>query len=92
MQGWRTHQAGKLTYKTDAYKWLNPNKDGTYESNHIKSPIRWQLLVINLLESNLNYTFRHKYSKDRDDGWTNHNKRAYIHEWEKWEADNSIGL
>ena len=34
----------------------------------------------------------HKYSKDRDEGWTNHNKRAYIPEWVKWEADNSIGL
>ena len=54
MQGWRTHQAGRLTYKTDAYKWLNPDKDGTYKSNHINSPIGWQLLAINQLENNLN--------------------------------------
>ena len=39
VQGWKTHQAGRLTYKTYAYKWLNPDKDGTYKSNHIKSPI-----------------------------------------------------
>ena len=26
------------------------------------------------------YTFRHKYNKERDDGLTDHNKRAYIHE------------
>ena len=54
MQGWRTHQAGRLTYKTDAYKWLDPDKDGTYKSNHINSPIGWQLLAINQLENNLN--------------------------------------
>ena len=39
VQGWRTHQDGRLTYKIDAYKWLNPDKDGTYKSNHINSPI-----------------------------------------------------
>ena len=39
VQGWRTHQAGRFTYKIAAFKWLNPNKDGTYESNRIKSPI-----------------------------------------------------
>ena len=54
MQGWRTHQAGRLTYKTDAYKWLKPDKDGTYKSNHINSPIGWQLLAINQLENHLN--------------------------------------
>ena len=54
MQGWRTHQAGRLTYKTDAYKWLNPDKDGTYKSNHINSPIGWQLLAIDQLENHLN--------------------------------------
>ena len=54
MQGWRIHQAGRLTYKTYAYKWINPNKDGTYKSNQINTPIGWQLLVINQLECNLN--------------------------------------
>ena len=54
MQGWRTHQASRFTYKTDAYKCLNPDKDGTYKSNHINSPIGWQLLAINQLENNLN--------------------------------------
>ena len=54
MQGCRTHQAGGLTYKTDAYKWLNTDKDGTYKSNHISSPIGWQLLAINQLENHLN--------------------------------------
>ena len=39
VQGWRTHQAGRLTYKTYGYKWINPDKDGTYKSNHINSPI-----------------------------------------------------
>ena len=34
VQGWRTHQAGRLTYKTHAYKWINPNEDGIYKSNH----------------------------------------------------------
>ena len=38
----------------DAYKWLNPDKDGTYKSNHINSPIGWHLLAINQLENNLN--------------------------------------
>ena len=51
MQGWRTHQAGRLTYKIDAYKWLNPDKYGTYKSNHINSPIGCQLLAINQLEN-----------------------------------------
>ena len=54
LQGWRTHQDGRFTHKTDAYKWLNHDKDGTYKSNHINSPIGWQLLVINQLKSNLN--------------------------------------
>ena len=40
--------------KTDAYKWINPDKDGTYKSNHINSPIEWQLLAINQLENYLN--------------------------------------
>ena len=39
VQGWRIHQAGKITYKIDAYKWINPHKDSTYKSNHINSPI-----------------------------------------------------
>ena len=39
VQGWRTHQAGRLTYKIDAYKLLNLDKDGTYKSNRINSPI-----------------------------------------------------
>ena len=50
----RTHQAGRFTYKTDAYKWLNHDKDGTYNSNHINMPIGWQLSVINKIEFNLN--------------------------------------
>ena len=54
MQGWRTHQAVGFTYKTYAYKWLNHDKDGTYKSNHINTPIGWQILVINQLENNLN--------------------------------------
>ena len=54
MHGWRTHQAGGLTYKTDASKWLNADKDGTYKSNHINSPIGWQLLAINQLENHIN--------------------------------------
>ena len=51
---WRTHQAGRFTHKTDAYKWLNHDKEGTYNSNHINTPIGWQLSVINRLEINLN--------------------------------------
>ena len=35
VQGWRTHQVGIFTHKTDAYKWLNHDKDGTYNSNQI---------------------------------------------------------
>ena len=31
VQGWRTHQDGRLTYKTHAYKWLNPDEDGIYK-------------------------------------------------------------
>ena len=30
VQRWRTHQDGRLTYKTHAYKWLNPDEDGIY--------------------------------------------------------------
>ena len=54
MQGWRTHQADGHTCKIDAYKWLNPDKDGTDKSNHINSPIGWQLLGINQLENHVN--------------------------------------
>ena len=54
MQGWRTHQASRLTHKTYAYKWLNHDKDGTYKSNYINTPIGWQLSVINELENNPN--------------------------------------
>ena len=54
MQGWRTYQASRLTYKIDAYKLLNIDKDGTYKSNHINSPIGWQLLAISQLENHLN--------------------------------------
>ena len=39
VQGWRTHRAGRLTYKTHAYKWLNLNKDGIYKSNSTNKPI-----------------------------------------------------
>ena len=39
VQGWRTHQAGRLTYKTHAYKWINHDKDGTYKSNYTNKPI-----------------------------------------------------
>ena len=46
VQGWRTHQAGRFTHKIDAYKWINHDKDGTYNSNHINMPIGSQLLVI----------------------------------------------
>ena len=35
VQGWRTHQASRFTHKTYAYKWINNDKDGTYNSNHI---------------------------------------------------------
>ena len=31
VQGWITHHASRLTYKTDAYKWINHDKDGTYK-------------------------------------------------------------
>ena len=54
VQGWRTHETGRFTYTTDAYKWKNHDKDGTYNSNHINTPIGWQLSVINQLEINLN--------------------------------------
>jgi len=54
VQGCRTHQASWLTYKIDACKWLNIDKDGTYKLNHINSPIGWQLLAINQLENRLN--------------------------------------
>ena len=39
VQGWRTHQDGRHTYKTHACKWINPNEDGIYQSNHNKKPI-----------------------------------------------------
>ena len=39
VQGWRTHQDGRITHKTYAYKWLNHDKDGTYNSNYINMPI-----------------------------------------------------
>ena len=39
VQGWRTHQASRLTYKTHVYKWLNPDDDGIYQSNSTKKPI-----------------------------------------------------
>ena len=35
VQRWRTHQASRFTHKTYAYKWLNHDKDGTYNSIHI---------------------------------------------------------
>ena len=54
MQGWRIHQDGRLTYKIDAYKWLNHDKDGNYKSNYINTPIGWKLSIINQLENNLN--------------------------------------
>ena len=34
-QGWRTQQIGRFTHKIDAYKWINHDKDGTYNSIHI---------------------------------------------------------
>ena len=40
VQGWRTHHASRFTYKIDAYKWINHDKDGTYNSNKINMPIR----------------------------------------------------
>ena len=54
VQGWRTHQAGRFTHETYAYKWINHDKDGTYKSNYINTPIGWQLSAINQLENNLN--------------------------------------
>ena len=33
------HQDGRFTRKIDAYRWLNHDKDGTYNSNHINMPI-----------------------------------------------------
>ena len=39
VQGWRTHQDGRLTYKTNSYKWLNPDDDGIYKSNSSNKPI-----------------------------------------------------
>ena len=39
VQGWRMHQDGKLTYKKHAYKWLNPDEDGIYQSNRTNKPI-----------------------------------------------------
>ena len=54
MQGWRTHQASRLTYKTYAYKWINHDKDGTYKSNCTNKPIGWQLSAINQSENDLN--------------------------------------
>ena len=54
MQGWRTTHAGRLTYKTYAYKWLNHDKDGTYKSNCTNNPIEWQLSAINQSENDLN--------------------------------------
>ena len=54
VQGWRTHQAGRLIYKTYACKWLNHDKDGTYKSNCTNKPIGWQLSAINQSENDLN--------------------------------------
>ena len=54
MQWWRTHQDGRLTYKTYAFKWLNHDKDSTYKSNCTNKPIGWQLLAINQSENDLN--------------------------------------
>ena len=39
VQGWRTHQATRLTYKTHAYKWRNADEDGIYKSNSTNRPI-----------------------------------------------------
>ena len=39
VQGWRTHQAGKFTHKTYAYRWINHDKDITYKLNYINTPI-----------------------------------------------------
>ena len=54
VQGWRTHQAGRLTYKTHAYKWINHDEYGTYKSNCNNKPIGWQLSAINQYENDLN--------------------------------------
>ena len=36
VQGWRNHQACKLTHMPHAYKWINPTEDGVYKSNITK--------------------------------------------------------
>ena len=39
VQGWRTHQDGRLTHITHAYKWINTIEDGIYKSNITNKPI-----------------------------------------------------
>ena len=34
VQGWRTYHAGKFIHKIDTYKWLNHDKESTYNSNN----------------------------------------------------------
>ena len=54
VQGWRTHQAGRLTHKTHAYKWIISNEDGIYKSNHTNKPIGWGYQLFNQSENDLN--------------------------------------
>ena len=34
VQGWKTHHAGRFIHKIDIYKWLNYDKESTYNSNN----------------------------------------------------------
>ena len=80
MQEWRTHQDGRLIYKTYAYKWLNHDKDGTYKSNFTDKLIGWQLSAINQSKNDLNT--HSGVSTVKKEMMAEHIiiKRAYIHE------------
>ena len=80
VQGWITHQVGRLTYKTHAYKWINHDEDGTYKSNFINKPIGWQLSAINQSENDLNTHSGISTVKKEMMAEQIITKRAYIHE------------
>ena len=91
MQGWRTHHAGRLTYKIFAYKWLNHDEDDTYKSNCINKPIGWQLSTINQCENDLNT--HSGISIVKKEMMVEHIIKKRLYSWRvKWEAESIIGL
>ena len=54
VQGWRTHQDDRLTYKTHAYKWINPDEDGIYNQITLKKQQDDSYKLFNQSENDLN--------------------------------------